>query len=261
MATLAEIKAERKEKERLKKQAKLDKVAKRKKDLADFVERGTTAKEKRKITKQRKKALKGDLYGETALAESRTARARGNDSRADERLKTAERLKGNKQMSEAKVARIKKLADMRRNKAKPSERLKEAQKPIIDMSGKKKSPKSTPRAIDKGGRKGAPGSKGFKPQSLADQKIGPNMGQVNKPDTPRAKKTVRKAGPSGPTMTSMGRPSTGPKPRNKDEKVNLKKRGPSRPSMTGFKKGGMVKKCRMDGIALRGKTRARERSK
>ena len=28
-----------------------------------------------------------------------------------------------------------------------------------------------------------------------------------------------------------------------------------------FKKGGMVKKCRMDGIALRGKTRAKERSK
>ena len=29
----------------------------------------------------------------------------------------------------------------------------------------------------------------------------------------------------------------------------------------GFKEGGMVKKCRMDGIALRGKTRAKERSK
>ena len=28
-----------------------------------------------------------------------------------------------------------------------------------------------------------------------------------------------------------------------------------------YKKGGTVKKCRMDGIALRGKTRAKERSK
>jgi hypothetical protein len=28
-----------------------------------------------------------------------------------------------------------------------------------------------------------------------------------------------------------------------------------------YKVGGMVKKCRMDGIALRGKTRAKERSK
>ena len=32
-------------------------------------------------------------------------------------------------------------------------------------------------------------------------------------------------------------------------------------SSMGMKKGGMVKKCRMDGIALRGKTRAKERSK
>jgi hypothetical protein len=29
----------------------------------------------------------------------------------------------------------------------------------------------------------------------------------------------------------------------------------------GMKKGGMVKKCKMDGIAIRGKTRAKERSK
>jgi hypothetical protein len=54
-------------------------------------------------------------------------------------------------------------------------------------------------------------------------------------------KPERRKGPSGPTMTSMSAPSTGPKPRNKDEKVDLKKRGPSRPSMTGFKHGGNVK--------------------
>jgi hypothetical protein len=82
--------------------------------------------------------------------------------------------------------------------------------------------------------------------------IGPNMGKVNKPDTPRVKKKARKDGPSGPKMTSVGRPSTGPKPRNKDPKVNLKKRGPSGPSMTGFKKGG-----RIDGCATRGLTRAK----
>ena len=54
-------------------------------------------------------------------------------------------------------------------------------------------------------------------------------------------KPERRKGPSGPTMTSMSAPSTGPKPRNKDEKVDLKKRGPSRPSMTGFREGGNVK--------------------
>ena len=83
--------------------------------------------------------------------------------------------------------------------------------------------------------------------------MGPNMGKVNKPAKPRAKKVdLKKRGPSGPTMTSMKAPSTGPKPRNKDPKVNLKKRGPSRPSMMGFRKGGSI-----DGCAKRGLTRAK----
>ena len=111
--------------------------------------------------------------------------------------------------------------------------------------------KSAPRAVDKGGRLSARGSEGFKP---TDTRRGPSMDKVNKEgvkggggaDRPRRK------GPSGPTMTSMGRPSTGPKPRNKDPKVNLKKRGPSRPSMTGFRKGGSI-----DGCAKRGLTRAK----
>ena len=81
-------------------------------------------------------------------------------------------------------------------------------------------------------------------------------------------KPERRKGPSGPTMTSMSAPSTGPKPTNKDEKVDLKKRGPSRPSMTGFKHGGNVKDKGMgkvrtatprniNGIAERGLTRAK----
>ena len=92
-----------------------------------------------------------------------------------------------------------------------------------------------------------------KPGKPTNTKIGPNMGKVNKPDTPRAKKVdLKKRGPSGPMMTSMKAPSTGPKPRNKDPKVDLKKRGPSGPSMTGFKKGGKI-----DGCATRGLTRAK----
>ena len=258
MATYAEIQAMNKKRAAKKKQDKLDKVAKRKKDLSDVVARGTKAREDRKITAQKKKALQGDLMGEARLAESRTARARGNIKKADRKLATAERLKGNQKLANAREKRIKKLRDMRNSGAKPSERLKEAQKNLPGYGNNKAKPVVKKLAAKKVAAKRAPGSEGFKPTNT---KIGPNMGQVNKPDTPRAKKTVRKAGPSGPTMTSMGRPSTGPKPRNKDEKVNLKKRGPSRPSMTGFKKGGMVKKCRMDGIALRGKTRAKERSK
>ena len=83
-------------------------------------------------------------------------------------------------------------------------------------------------------------------------------------------KPERRKGPSGPTMTSMSAPSTGPKPRNKDEKVDLKKRGPSRPSMIGFKHGGSVGGTSMgkvrtatprniNGIAERGLTRAKHK--
>ena len=49
-----------------------------------------------------------------------------------------------------------------------------------------------------------------------------------------AAKSARKAGPSGPRMTSMKAPSTGPKPRNKN--VTKRPRRPSGPSMTGFRK-------------------------
>ncbi len=45
---------------------------------------------------------------------------------------------------------------------------------------------------------------------------------------PTVKKSTRKAGPSGPSMTSMRAPSTGPKPRNK----NVTRR-PKRPSKQG----------------------------
>ena len=48
------------------------------------------------------------------------------------------------------------------------------------------------------------------------------------------KKPTRRAGPSEPTMTSMKAPSTGPTPRNKDEKK--KPRRPSGPTMTSFKR-------------------------
>lgn len=93
-----------------------------------------------------------------------------------------------------------------------------------------------------------------KPGKPTNTKIGPDMSKVNKPTPKPTPKPAQRKGPSGPTMTSMKAPSTGPKPRNKDEKVDLKKRGPSRPSMTGFKHGGKV---RGDGICRKGKTKGR----
>ena len=49
-----------------------------------------------------------------------------------------------------------------------------------------------------------------------------------------APKPTRRAGPSGPKMTSMKAPSTGPKPTNKDDKKKPKR--PSGPTMTSFKR-------------------------
>ncbi len=63
------------------------------------------------------------------------------------------------------------------------------------------------------------------------KKEAPKAAPVKKIEAP---KPTRRAGPSEPTMTSMKAPSTGPTPRNKDEKK--KPRRPSGPTMTSFKR-------------------------
>ena len=108
----------------------------------------------------------------------------------------------------------------------------------------------------------APGSKDFKPQTKPNTR--PDMSTVNKPDTPPKKKSTVNKPDTPPKKKSMldraknttgiNRPATAKEQRGRDQQKNARK------SM-GMKKGGMVKKCRMDGIALRGKTRAKERSK
>ena len=256
MATLEEVRALNKKRIEAKKQAKLDKAAKKKKDLADVVARGRKAREDRKIRTQKKKALQGDLMGEARLAESRTARARGNDKKADRKLATAERLKGNQKLAEAKEKRTKKLRDMRKSGAKPDAILKEGQKSLPGYTPKKLAGKTTPkvtpkkttrksiRATDKGGRSAVSGTMRGK---QVDTKIGPNMGQVNKPDAkkkPAVKKdtrsTMQKLFGASEEKRAMGR-----------NQMNR-----ARASM-GMKKGGRVKgKCKVDGIAIRGRTRA-----
>ena len=209
---------------------------------------------------------------------------------------------------------------------------------LIDKTIRNRDEKST-RATDKGGRTRASGSEGFKPQSLADQKTGPNMGQVNlknpepgnksNADSPfnkpkakksmvdRAKKAVGIGRPPtekekmGRNQMNAARKSMGMNMGGKVKKMNMggapmNARGKTMADMEGramatgrfrgmpgkmadargramktggmlartggssakmkakgtrMKAGGAVKKCRMDGIALRGKTRAKERSK
>ena len=257
MATLEEIRAQRKKRDKEKADAKAKVRADRRKVITDMDKKYRTAKENREILKQKRKALRSDLMGEARLAESRTAKARGNTKKSDRKLATAERLKENQRLANAREKRVKNLRDLRKSGATPTKRMKAAQKNLPGYGNNKSAPaaKKAPAANNKSKATRAPGSEGFKPPHT---RRGPDMSTVNRPDPKPAakkadvKKPARRKGPSGPTMTSMGRPSTGPKPRNKDPKVNLKKRGPSRPSMTGFKNGGSI-----DGCAKRGHTRAK----
>ena len=262
--------------------------------------------------------------------------------------------KANKKAAEQRASVVKFFGDAYKKDKIKRDKIKadNANKKSKDLSNKVK-PKKTEtkteakRATDKGGREGARGSKGFKPQSLADQKISPpytKKATTNKATTNKApivsKKQLKDSGFTNlrdymndkqgktrrdnkapvkvkdnksnfkPTKTNIGadmstvnkpkatpkkslidrvkntaginRPATAKEQRGLDlqrnarKSMGMKKGGmlkaaPNkgvtklpqsvRNNMGFMKKGGRVKKCRMDGIALRGKTRAKERSK
>lgn len=107
-----------------------------------------------------------------------------------------------------------------------------------------KGPKPTP-PINKGGIKkalkkfGVPGKiiAGVLALTAANQLSKPKATPKKVAAKPAAKpavKPARRRGPSGPSMTSMRAPSTGPKPRNKN--VTRRPKRPSGPRMTGFRK-------------------------
>ena len=205
---------------------------------------------RQQIKERKAKKVKSDLNNEVMKAEKQNKKNAGLRVYGKINKTTEKKLK-KKGLTDAQIKKLKKQnVD---NKGSFGANAKK--KKTFFRDDKPAASKSAPRAVDKGGRLSARGSKGYKP---TDTRRGPDMSTVNRPDPKPAakkadvKKPARRKGPSGPTMTSMGRPSTGPKPRNKDPKVNLKKRGPSRPSMMGFRKGGSI-----DGCAKRGLTRAK----
>lgn len=206
---------------------------------------------RQQIKERKAKKVKSDLNNEVMKAEKQNKKNAG--LRVYGKInKTLEKKLKKRGLTDAEIKRLKKQDVDGKGRFGANVKKKRTffrdDKPTTFKSKSKS--KSAPRAVDKGGRLSARGSEGFKPTKT---NMGPNMGKVNKPAKPRAKKVdLKKRGPSGPTMTSMKAPSTGPKPRNKDPKVNLKKRGPSRPSMMGFRKGGSI-----DGCAKRGLTRAK----
>lgn len=197
------------------------------------------------IKERKAKKVKSDLNNEVMKAEKQNKKNAGLRVYGKINKTTEKKLK-KKGLTDAQIKKLKKQnVD---NKGSFGANAKK--KKTFFRDDKPAASKSAPKTR-------ARGSEGFKP---TDTRRGPDMSTVNKPDAkPTLKPTLkptpkpeRRKGPSGPTMTSMGRPSTGPKPRNKDPKVDLKKRGPSGPSMTGFRKGGSI-----DGCAKRGLTRAK----
>jgi hypothetical protein len=206
---------------------------------------------RQQIKERKAKKVKSDLNNEVMKAEKQNKKNAGLKVYGKINKTTEKKLK-KKGLSDAEIKKFKKKdVDNKGSfgaKAKNKRTYFRDDKPTASKSKSKLAPK----AVDKGGRLSARGSEGYKPTKT---NMGPDMSKVNKPAKARAKKVdLKKRGPSGPTMTSMGAPSTGPKPRNKDPKVDLKKRGPSGPSMTGFKHGGKV---RGDGVCRKGKTKGR----
>ena len=220
--------AKRKKKSKEKDEAQAKVRADRKKVITDMDKKYRAAKEKKEGSKEKRIAARKKTMADI-VAKRDAGIAKEKKRRAD-----------NKAARKASLERFTyKSQGLREDKAKAKTKT------------KSNTSKSATRAVDRGGRLSARGSEGFKP---TDTRRGPSMDKVNKEGEKGGGGYARpkRKGPSGPSMTSMGRPSTGPKPKNKDKKVNLKKRGPSGPSMTGFRKGGSI-----DGCAKRGLTRAK----
>ena len=217
---------------------------------------------RQQIKERKAKKVKSDLNNEVMKAEKQNKKNAGLKVSGKINSSMEKRLK-KRGLSDVEIKRLKKQAVD--NKGRFGANVKNNRTFFRDDKASKS--KSVPAAKNKSKATRAAGSERYKPTNT---KMGPDMSKVNKPAKPTVKKSTRKAGPSGPSMTSMRAPSTGPKPRNKDKKVNLKKRGPSGPSMTGFYGGGTVgntsmgrvrvaKPGNINGIAKRGLTRAKHR--
>ena len=124
------------------------------------------------------------------------------------------------------------------NKKRAETKVTKATKPTRGKPIPPKGPKPTP-PINKGGAKkllkkyGVPATLIAGLLATRDTKKS-EAKKSSKAREKSLKEPARKKGPSGPRMTSMKAPSTGPKPRNKN--VTKRPRRPSGPSMTGFRK-------------------------
>ena len=261
MATLSEIEADLKAKKITRKEARdkktklaRDKAVKRTKKTT-FGQSAEAYNNRRRLAAQ-KNALKNDLKGEERLAKSRTQRARGRgDTMADMTQRGAIAAKKASQRNRDTVESIDRVRRLKKEGKTATQIFRDRldKKPVVKKPVVKKAKSTDPNRGNK-----VPGASSSE-----------YMTRTPRPDFNKTK--VKKADREKGLLTDK----TIRNRAKKDDSSTLKKlfgaseekRAMGRNQMNrarssmGMKKGGMVKKCRMDGIALRGKTRARERSK
>ena len=266
MATLSEIEADLKAKKTTKKEAQAkksklarEKTAKRTKKLLSS-QSGKTYNDRRRLAAQ-KNALKNDLKGEERLAKSRTQRARGRgDTMADMTQRGAIAAKKASQRNRDTVESIDRVSKLRKEGKSRAEIFRDRldKKPVVKKPVVKKPVVKKAKSTDPNRGNKVPGASSSE-----------YMTRTPRPDFNATK--VKKADREKGLLTDK----TIRNRAKKDDSSTLKKlfgaseekRAMGRNQMNrarasmGMKKGGMVKKCRMDGIALRGKTRAKDRSK
>ena len=263
MATLEDIKAERKEKLKGKRKSFMDKVRAGSERTKKDIKARNDKRYKRENNADKRRRLKADLKGEESLAQSRTFRGQGKgDAVADLKLLDAKNKK-------ERAKKISKRINTRENNKKLRDEGKTTNEIFKINSQRKKKPVVKKPVVKKPVVKKAKSTDPNRGNKVPGASSSEYMTRTPRPDfnATKVKKADRGKGLlTDKTIRNRAKKDSGSTLKKlfgaSEEKraMGRNQMNRARASM-GMKKGGMVKKCRMDGIALRGKTRAKERSK
>ena len=263
MATLEDIKAERKEKLKGKRKSFMDKVRAGTERTKKDIKARNDKRYKRENNADKRRRLKADLKGEESLAQSRTFRGQGKgDAVADLKLLDAKNKK-------ERAKKISKRINTRENNKKLRDEGKTTNEIFKINSQRKKKPVVKKPVVKKPVVKKAKSTDPNRGNKVPGASSSEYMTRTPRPDfnATKVKKADRGKGLlTDKTIRNRAKKDSGSTLKKlfgaSEEKraMGRNQMNRARASM-GMKKGGMVKKCRMDGIALRGKTRAKERSK
>ena len=263
MATLAEIKAERKEKLKAKKKSFMDKVRAASERTKKDIKARLDKRYKRENNADKRARLKADLKGEESLAQSRTFRGQGRgDAVADLKLLDARNKKRTAERITKRITKRESNKKLRDEGKTPNEIFKinsqRKKKPVVKKPVVKKPVVKKAKSTDPNRGNKVPGASSSEYMTRTPRPDF-NATKVKKADREKGlltDKTIRNRAKkdSGSTLKKLFGASEEKRAMGRNQMNRAR-------SSMGMKKGGMVKKCRMDGIALRGKTRAKERSK